>query len=101
MTENLLVYIANNRESCQTLFSEYGDPSFQKKVMMLAHDHVIKTPLVGKHTKPDISEYVSLYIVNGSIHIVQSWLKNGLKQSPKEMAELIIKLGNRGLSSFQ
>ncbi|MBU9720188.1 MULTISPECIES: TetR/AcrR family transcriptional regulator [Bacillaceae] len=100
MTEKLLEYIAENRDSCQTLFSEHGDPRFQKKVMMLAHTHLLKTLEVENTNVPYNSEYLSLYIANGSIHVVQHWLKSGMKESPKEIAELITKLAKRGLSSF-
>ncbi|WP_338066827.1 TetR-like C-terminal domain-containing protein [Evansella clarkii] len=101
MTEKLLEYIADNQESCQTLFSENGDQAFQKKVIMLAHDHLLKSLGEEKGQAPAYPEYVSLFIANGSIHIVQSWLKNGLKESPKEIAELVIKLATKGVSGFQ
>ncbi|OIJ09372.1 TetR family transcriptional regulator [Anaerobacillus arseniciselenatis] len=101
MTEKLLQYLAENRESCQILFSEHGDPNFQKKVMVLAHTHLLNSLMADSNNIPFYSEYVSLYIANGSIHIVQHWLKNGVKESPKEMAELITKLANKGLSAFQ
>ncbi|KHF41650.1 TetR family transcriptional regulator [Halalkalibacter okhensis] len=101
MTEKLLEYIVKNSESCQTLFSEHGNPTFQKKVMMLAHQHLLKSLIQDKHFIPVNIEYLSLFIANGSIHLVQHWLKNGLKESPKEMAELMINLATKGLSSFQ
>ncbi|SDY22369.1 Transcriptional regulator C-terminal region [Evansella caseinilytica] len=102
MTTRLLEYLAENREICQTLFSEHGDPTFQKKVMMFAREYVLKTPPIDNNsTDRETSEYLSLYIANGSIYVIQHWLNNGLKQSPEEMAELIIKLGMKGLSSFQ
>ena len=101
MTEKLLEYIAENHESCQTLFSENGDPAFQKKVIMLAHTHLLKSLVADTSEVTFNTEYVSLYIANGSIDVVQNWLKNGLKESPKEMAELIIKLATKGVSAFQ
>ncbi|WP_025025937.1 TetR/AcrR family transcriptional regulator [Caldalkalibacillus mannanilyticus] len=100
MIEKVLEYLVENRESCETLFSEHGAPSFQRKVMMLAHTHFNKLWTVESNTLPHNVEYLSQYIVNGSIHVIQIWLKNGSKESPKEMAELIQKLANRGLSSF-
>ncbi|MDT8860248.1 TetR family transcriptional regulator C-terminal domain-containing protein [Alkalihalobacillus sp. MEB130] len=101
MTEKLLEYLVKNRESSQTLFSEHGNPAFQKKVMMLAHRHLIKFFISDATTLPFNAEYLSIYIANGSIHVIQHWLKNGLKESPKEIAELVISLANEGLSSFQ
>lgn len=91
MTEKLLEYIAGNRESSQTLFSEHGDPTFQKRVMELAQHHILKS-IEGSNQTRFNSEYLSLYIVNGSIHVVHHWLKNGLKESPKEIAEMLAML---------
>ncbi|GAE25357.1 transcriptional regulator [Halalkalibacter wakoensis JCM 9140] len=101
MTETLLEYLVKNHESSQTLFSENGNPEFQQKVMMLAHQHLLNVLNADKQNLPINAEYLSLYIVNGSIHVIQHWLKNGVKESPKEIAELIITLANEGLSPFQ
>lgn len=99
MTEKLLEYLAENHESCQILFSEHGDPTFQKKVMMLVHNLLLDS-LINSKNAP-YTEYLSLYIVNGVIHVVQSWLKNGVKESPKEMAQFITMLSSKGVSAFQ
>ncbi|WP_096188008.1 TetR/AcrR family transcriptional regulator [Evansella halocellulosilytica] len=101
MTEKLLEYLLKNQESSQTLFSEHGNPTFQKKVMMLVHTHIIKSLEIDPKNTPYNSEYLSLYVANGSILVVQHWLKNGLKESPKEMAELITNLASKGVSAFQ
>lgn len=101
MTETLLEYLVKNNESSQTLFSEHGNPEFQKKVMMLAHRHLINFLITDRNNLSFNAEYLSLFIVNGSIHVIQHWLKNGLQESPKEIAELIITLADRGLSPFQ
>ncbi len=101
MTEKLLEYLAENRATFQILFSEHGNPTFQKKVMMVAHTHLLKSLNGKKKNIPFNSEFLSIYIANGSIHVVQHWLKHELKESPKEIAEIITKLANNGLSSFQ
>lgn len=100
MIEKILEYLAENRESCQTLFGEHGALSFQKKVMMLANHHMINTLKTDRHNITYNLEYLSLYIINGSIHVIQHWLKNGLDQSTQEMAEMITKLAYEGLSTF-
>jgi len=30
-----------------------------------------------------------IFVINGGVGIVRHWLKNGLKQSPRELAEMI------------
>ncbi|MBU9712311.1 TetR/AcrR family transcriptional regulator [Evansella tamaricis] len=102
MIEKLLEYLAENRESSQTLFSEHGDPTFQKRVMQLAQNHMLKS-LEGEGSNQTTfnSEYLSIYIVNGSIHVVQHWLKNGLKESPKDIAEMIANISFKGFSAYK
>lgn len=102
MIENIVEYVAANSDICETLFSEHGDPSFKKRVMMVAHDYTIKSWMATYPIDdPKISEYVSLFAISGSIHILEIWLKNGMDKTPKEMAEIINNLTNKGLSSLR
>ena len=102
MTEKIVEYVAANSDICETLFSEHGDASFKKRVMMVAHDYTVKTWMsTYPIDDPKVSEYVSLFAISGSIHILESWLKNGMDKTPKEMAEIINNLTNNGLSSLR
>lgn len=100
VTIKLLEYIVANKDSCQTLFSEHGSPSFQKKVILLAQDCAIDQWVKYNKIAPHIAEYISLFLVNGSIHAIQQWLKNGMDQTPEEMARLIYDFSERGISAF-
>ncbi|MBM4761039.1 TetR-like C-terminal domain-containing protein [Bacillus sp. B15-48] len=99
MTEKIIEYIAANSDVCKTLLSE---PGFKKRIMKVAHDFMVKHSLstypIDDH---QISEYVSLFAVSGSIHILEHWLQTGMGKSPKEMAEMINNLINKGLASMQ
>ncbi|MGM0904119.1 MAG: TetR/AcrR family transcriptional regulator [Bacillota bacterium] len=102
MIEKIVEYVAANSDICETLFSEHGDPSFKKRVMMVAHDYTVKNWMdTYPVDDPKISEYVSLFAISGSIHILEIWLKNGMDKTPKEMAEIINNLTNKGLSSLR
>ncbi|WP_062047713.1 TetR/AcrR family transcriptional regulator [Bacillus sp. JCM 19034] len=100
VTIKLLEYIAANKDSCQTLFSENGSTTFQKKVILLAQDCTIGQWFSYNKIAPHIAEYISLFLVNGSICTIQQWLKNGMDQTPEEMAKLICDFSERGLSAF-
>nr|WP_096155569.1 TetR-like C-terminal domain-containing protein [Bacillus sp. FJAT-45066] len=100
MTEKMLEYVAENKDICHTLFSEHGDPSFQKRVMFIAHQFTVKNWMSSNTIEKETSEYISMFVVSGSIHVIKSWLDNGMDKSPKEMADLMIKLTNKGLGSF-
>lgn len=101
MTEKIVEYVAENSDVCMTLFSEHGDSSFKKRVMMVAREHTVKNWLSIYPIDSEISEYVSMFAISGSIHMLENWLKNGMDKSPKEMAELINNLTNKGLSYLQ
>ncbi|WP_418199091.1 TetR/AcrR family transcriptional regulator [Alkalihalobacterium sp. APHAB7] len=100
MTEKLLEYVATNSDSFLTLFSEHGNSTFQKRVMMLAHEVTVKNMMSTHEVGTKLSDYLTLFAISGSINVIQEWLKNGMDKTPKEMAELIIKLTKKGLSSF-
>ena len=101
MTERIVEYVAENSDVCRTLFSEHGDSSFKKRVMMVASEHTVKNWLSIYPIDSEISEYVSIFAISGSIHVLENWLKNGMDKTPKEIAEIINNLTNRGLSYLE
>lgn len=100
MTEKLLEYIVTKQDVCQTLFKENGDTSFQQKVMNVAHQFLMKNWAVD-NLNEDNSEYLTTFIISGSIYVMKSWLYNGMDKTPKEMAELINNLINKGLAAVK
>lgn len=73
MTEKIVEYVAKNSDVCATLFSEHGDSSFKKRVMMVASEYTVKTWLSIYPIDSEISEYVSMFAVSGSIHVLENW----------------------------
>jgi AcrR family transcriptional regulator len=100
MTAKLLEYIVSKRDICQTLLHENGDTTFQKRVMMVAQRFLMKNWKDIGNLEEDISGYLSTFIISGSIHVIKSWLDQGMVQSPKEMADIINAFTNKGLSSM-
>ncbi|WP_416151666.1 TetR/AcrR family transcriptional regulator [Salipaludibacillus sp. HK11] len=101
MIEKIVEYVAENSDVCSTLFNEHGDSSFKKRIMKVASEHTVKNALSIYPIDSEISEYVSIFAISGSIHLLENWLKNGMDKPPKEMAELISNLTNKGLSYLQ
>ncbi len=93
-------YIVQNAELCKVLLGENGDISLQKEIMMIVQRQGLKERKSKKALDEDTIEYLCLFGVNGSIGIVQKWLQNGLKQSAREMSELVIKVVYQGLSAY-
>ncbi|WP_244513548.1 TetR/AcrR family transcriptional regulator [Oceanobacillus limi] len=97
MVEKLLEYFATKQDECKTLLQKDGDSSFQKKVTDVAHRFIMKNWMEVNLLDRNISEYLSAFIVTGSIQMMKMWLYNGMDKSPKEMAELINNFINKGL----
>jgi AcrR family transcriptional regulator len=93
-------YIVENAELCKVLLGENGDISLQKEIMMIVQRQGMKEWTGKKAVDADIMEYLYLFFVNASIGIIHRWLQGGLKQSAREMADLVLKLIYEGLSPF-
>ncbi|MDR1158203.1 MAG: TetR family transcriptional regulator C-terminal domain-containing protein [Oscillospiraceae bacterium] len=93
-------YVVENAELCQVLLGENGDRLVQKEIMTL----VQQTGMRAWHEKnllnSELMEYALTFGLNGGLGIVQKWLSGGMKQSAREIAEMVINLTYRGLSAF-
>jgi hypothetical protein len=101
-TEKILAYIAENKEVFQVLLTDNGDTGFQKRVMNVAQQFLVKDLMGGgKHIEEDALKYLGTFIISGSVLTIISWLKNGMDKSQKEMAEMINTFVNKGLSCIK
>lgn len=99
LMEQIFEYIKDNSEVCSVLLSESGDKKFQKDVLLIVQQQCI-TEWTSKKVNINDAEYLYAYATNGSIGIIQKWLQEGMERSTNEMAELIIKMTDQGLSAF-
>lgn len=100
MTEKLFEYIAKKSDICQTLLSENSDIHFQKKGMMITQQYIFNNWFTDSQLDQDKYEYINLFLVSGSIHVIKNWLENKQNKTPKEMAQIINNFINNGLSSI-
>lgn len=96
----ILIYISNNADLFRTLLSENGDFTFQREIMFLAQRKMISQLRHNQNIDARTSEYLQLFVVNGSLSIVQKWLQDGMVESTEKMSELSSKLLTNGLSAF-
>lgn len=89
--EKIFEYLKENAKLCKLLLSERGDFSFQKQLMMLVYDKII-TEITDNNISKEDAEYVYSFTITGSVGLVQKWLNDGMKKSPRFMAEMVIKL---------
>jgi len=90
--EKIFEYLKDNAKICKLLLREDGNFSFQKKVMMLVYDKIISELTDDNKISKEDAEYVYSYTITGCVGIVQKWLDEGMKKSPRFMAEMVINL---------
>jgi Transcriptional regulator len=90
--EQVLKYFIENKNHIQILMSEQGDIEFQRKLLSVIYEQC------GIWLSNDInfdlikSEMYFVFIINGSLGLIQHWLKTGLRETTTAMAEIIFNM---------
>ena len=92
LTEKIFAYIKENAKLCRLLLSERGDLSFQKKIMILVYDKIINDLTDNSNISREDAEYVYSFAITGCVGLVQKWLDEDMKKSPRFMAGMVLKL---------
>ncbi|MCL2106771.1 MAG: TetR/AcrR family transcriptional regulator [Oscillospiraceae bacterium] len=87
--ERLFECFVENRKYLQVLMSEKGSISFQKKFFFVAYQMNDFPAAQSRAAPPFEKEMRFLFVVNGGVGIVQHWLKTGMKESPRAIAEIL------------
>ncbi len=95
MLEGVFEYIRENAEICKLLLSERGDIYFQKRMLNLVYGKYMEDLTKNLGLKKEEAEYVYAYSITGSIGIIQKWLNDDMKKSPKFMAKILLSLTGR------
>lgn len=96
MTEKLIEFIGLKHEECEVLLSAHSGLSFEKKIKRVARKFLLFDSESFLATDERLFDYISAYIISGSIEVVKTWLKNDRDKTPKEIAQLITELTGRG-----
>ncbi|AGF55888.1 AcrR family transcriptional regulator [Clostridium saccharoperbutylacetonicum] len=87
--QGFLQYIADNDKHIQILLSERGDINFQKKLFTMIYE---QCEIMNLAVPSSTTEFYFIFVLNGSIGLIQHWLKYGLTKSTYEMAEIIFNM---------
>ena len=82
-------YIIENRNHIQVLMSEQGDIIFQRNLISVIYEQCGIWLTNDMNADAEKSELYFVFLVSGSVGLIQHWLKNGLKESANEMSEII------------
>ena len=100
-TGKIIETIEERKEIYTRLLGANGDHTFLKRILSLVYDQSITewTKLLKKASREDLDKIYN-FIVDGTIGIVEEWIKNNCKDEPKLVAIFINKICMSGLSSF-
>lgn len=87
--EGIFQYIIENANHIQVLLSEQGDLNFQKQLFTIIYNQCGVMPMYVNTTDLYTKEAYFVFVISGSVGLIQHWLKNGLDKTAKEMAEII------------
>ncbi|MEI6100662.1 MAG: TetR/AcrR family transcriptional regulator [Eubacteriales bacterium] len=86
---DLYNFVFTNADMCLVLVGKNGDLTFVNKLKELMRDRLFYYwMLLTKTTDTEKFEYFYAFLISGCFGLFESWLKNGTKESPKEMAAL-------------
>lgn len=89
LLEGIFEYLAQNSNHLQVLMSEQGDIDFQNRLFTLIYQLCGIQPANGDQGNAGAKELYFIFAVTGSVGLIRHWLKNGLKESPGEIAKVI------------
>lgn len=97
MVEQILEYIQENSELFDLLLNVNGDTKFQQEVIKILGEKHFVLIIGEKSIDTANAEYIFHFLVSGSVGIIQKWLREGLKEPVKEIAEIILSLILNGI----
>ena len=95
--EKIFKYIRENAELCRVMLSDSSDLRFRDKIVEVVQHECIQA---WKETNLVLSanaEYAFIFAAFGSVGIIQKWINDGMRDSDREMAELISNMTSRGI----
>ena len=87
--EKVFEYLIENKNHIQVLMSEQGDIAFQRDLLSVIYEQCGIWLIDDLNIDLTKTEFYFVFLVNGSIGLIQHWLKNGMKETAKEMAVII------------
>ncbi|MBR4889318.1 MAG: TetR/AcrR family transcriptional regulator [Clostridia bacterium] len=85
----LYTYVADNRDLCMALLGQNGDIAFLRSLEKMVHDGCLKA-LLDSFPQAHVQqlEYLYEFASAGSAATMRTWLSEGMKESPEDMAAL-------------
>lgn len=89
----MMQYTKDNRERFMALGGENGDPNLMTKTFLVCYESAY--PLVAQNTpnlKENERQMLYYFISHGSGALLTWWIRNGMQETPEEVAEIALSL---------
>ena len=85
----LYQFIQQNSDLCHVLLGKNGDIAFTDRICHILRDEFLYDFLAYYYPNdPVMLDYFCSFIVSGNMSLALTWIDNGMKQTPEEMAVL-------------
>ena len=82
-------FIQQNSDLCHVLLGKNGDIAFTDRICHILRDEFLYDFLAYYYPNdPEMLDYFCSFIVSGNMSLALTWIDNGMKQTPEEMAVL-------------
>jgi AcrR family transcriptional regulator len=100
--EEMFQYVADNHALCKMLLGPYGDMAFVEKLKKLVEDKCFQALMeVCPENEVQRYKYFAAYAVSGCIGILQTWIKDGMNISPRELSFVAEGMIQNGMEFLQ
>lgn len=95
-------FLQKHSAICAALLGERGDPAFVEQIKAPVREKCIRDWKHLRADDPDDSRaaYFSSYVVSGCVGLFEQWLKNGMKETPEDMAQLADRIIRTGVKAM-
>ncbi len=94
-------FLSEHRDFCSIILINSGDSHFIRQVI-----DVVRNRCLGLWTKilenqPNyLADYFLSFVLSGCLGVIENWIKNGLQESPVQVAQIVNRFILTGASSF-
>lgn len=100
--DDIFALVYDNADLVEILMGENGDLSFVNRLKQLVHEKCLRDWMeVFRSGDPQVFEAYFSFIVSGCVGLVQYWIQNGRKESPRQMASLTERIIKEGISVLE
>jgi AcrR family transcriptional regulator len=90
----LFEYILENSSFMKVILGPKGDPAFQEKMKEVMKRNLLQN-VVEKIKKENLivpPEHLIAYVCSAHLGVIQHWIENGMKESPREMSSILAQI---------